>query len=251
MQKFAGQQLFVYNVYGCFLVPFLMEPIATIAAPYYLTCLYVRSRPLSFKDSLHSFGAPMDLGRYADHLVNFSLAIASLFFASGYVLPTLAGLLVSFLFCYMYDRVRVLRYVDCFNYPTAAAENIAHELLAIPCAALAAVAAFQCRIVGAFGLDEGWMVWVVFFAFFLHILLHHLLLRLVRALSKGQSKLCGLSLPYSQVVQRHLTDWFSANKVHCLRTKYVLGLETPTNLIAPGEAWSRRRDEATSIKQVN
>merc|ERR550514_1711306 len=94
MQKFCGDALFTYNVYGCFLVPFLAEAAGTILLPYHIGVILVRSKPIPFRRAIDLLGpTPMDLGRYADLVMNASLTCAAFFTASGFVLPTLVGLL--------------------------------------------------------------------------------------------------------------------------------------------------------------
>eukprot|EP00929_Paragymnodinium_shiwhaense_P097650 TRINITY_DN59284_c0_g2_i1.p1 TRINITY_DN59284_c0_g2~~TRINITY_DN59284_c0_g2_i1.p1 ORF type:complete len:1020 (-),score=198.58 TRINITY_DN59284_c0_g2_i1:2-3061(-) len=260
MQKFAGKKLYQYNIYGCFLVPFILEPIFTILLPSHLAVLYVRSRPVPFRAAVEMFSVPMDLGRYADFLMNMSLAAAALMFSSGWVLANFIGLLASFVFCYMLDRHRVLNYIDWFCYPTDFCDQVAQRVMALPCAVLATVVAFQMRTVNEYRAEE--LAAMMAVGFFGHILLHQLCLSYLYGLSnKRVPKLMSKksAQTYDEVKLKQRLDWFNANQVHCLRTKYVLKWpqpprlpEEPVNLFAPGEVWQRRRDiEATNIEKVS
>jgi hypothetical protein len=241
MQVAIGKELFNYNVFGCFLVPFFAEPIATIGAPYFLGSLYIKKFPVSFKDAVQGFltPMPMDLGRYADHLMNHMLAIMSLFVASGHVLKTFMGLFASFQFCYWYDRIRVTKFAEHFNYPTEVTDSFAQAMLSLPTALCGMVFTYQLRHLGMFGLGENWTGILLFTALVTHITIHLQALQIVRGYADDAAQELEhcVKLPYEQVAQEEPNDWFVGNKVHCLREKYVLKMKEPTLMLAPGMAW--------------
>jgi len=99
-QQFLGKQLFIYNV-SCFIIPFVLEPILMHFLPRYFGILHVRTRMIGFRDSVRILiPQRMDLGRYADHLLNLTLMCMTFFCASGWILYSAICLVVGNIFVY-------------------------------------------------------------------------------------------------------------------------------------------------------
>ncbi|CAK0894559.1 unnamed protein product, partial [Prorocentrum cordatum] len=126
-------------------------------------------------------------------------------------------------------RVRALRYVGWFRYSTDIVDISAHRLLVLPCAALAACLVFQLRLMRSFGLSDGWTIPLIMFAFAGHSLIHLTILELVFS-SKREKQVKEEQPTYEEVAKKEAVDWFTSNKVHCLRMKYV-------SKGRPGLAW--------------
>merc|ERR1719265_470732 len=111
MQKVLGKRLFDYCFPATFLIPFLVEPVGTITAPFYIQKLLLRTHPeVRHRHAEKSVGffAPFDLGRYGDILINLWLLVLIFFFPSGSTLPLLLTYVCSHLYIYCYDQYKIL-----------------------------------------------------------------------------------------------------------------------------------------------
>lgn len=82
MQRTLANNLYAYAFPATFLIPFLIEPIATIYAPYKMMLAIVRTQP-----SMKGFMAErllgslvFDLSRYADLMLDVMIAVLIFFF---------------------------------------------------------------------------------------------------------------------------------------------------------------------------
>merc|ERR1719217_376192 len=187
--------------------------------------------------------------------MNFILTIMTFYLASGWVIYSLVGYIGSVGFCYLYDRSRVVWHVQRFRYPTNSTDDLAQELLAIPCACLCAAWLFVLRHIHYPGLPVMGLVALLIGGFFAHLVIHHILQTVVVNLAKLVEVEHSVKLPYDEVCHKDHADWFSCNAVHCLRTKYVHKLENHLNLVAPGETTipkkHRKEDEEVEKPQIS
>jgi hypothetical protein len=134
MQKALGQQLYDYTITATYLIPFLIEPIGTIAAPWLVQklCIYntpwVRGRQAEL--ALGHF-TPMDLSRYGDLVLNMMLCSLMVFFAPGFLAQMLIGLGLAHIYIYALDHYRVLRSLPSFHYGSNRVDQIAQRLVAV------------------------------------------------------------------------------------------------------------------------
>merc|ERR1719277_1246602 len=84
-----------------------------------------------------------------------------------------------------------------------------------------------------FGLPPGWTMYLVIGAWWAHIFLHLIVLEILFCLL-GRPELGG-DATYEEIVKMVPHDWFNANKMHCLREKYILKVENPTKFYVYGE----------------
>jgi hypothetical protein len=82
MQRTLANNLYAYAFPATFLIPFLIEPVATIYAPYKMMMAIVRTQP-----SMKGFMAErllgslvFDLSRYADLMLDVMIAVLIFFF---------------------------------------------------------------------------------------------------------------------------------------------------------------------------
>ena len=82
MQRTLANNLYAYAFPATFLIPFLIEPVATIYAPYKMMLAIVRTQP-----SMKGFMAErllgslvFDLSRYADLMLDVMIAVLIFFF---------------------------------------------------------------------------------------------------------------------------------------------------------------------------
>ena len=85
MQRTLANNLYAYAFPATFLIPFLIEPVATIYAPYKMMMAIVRTQP-----SMKGFMAErllgslvFDLSRYADLMLDVMIAVLIFFFPGG------------------------------------------------------------------------------------------------------------------------------------------------------------------------
>lgn len=113
LQRSMGQQLLEYAWPCTFILPFLAEPCAVIFLFSRSFMLLVGSHPELKVWECRNWLAALDLelGRYADCLVNVYLATMVFLFPGGYTQWIFFYLSVSHIYIYVYDHYRVLRVV--------------------------------------------------------------------------------------------------------------------------------------------
>lgn len=246
MQKTLGWQLFLYCFPATFLVPFLVEPIFAVFIPLRIMARVVKTHPEVGRHQAEDCIAalPMDLGRYGDLTVNVILAVLSFFFSSGYVLPIFGTLVVSHLYIYGYDHWRVLRVVPAFCLSNTYADECAQAMLAVPCGLLLSYLTLKMNCTRGFPCLHGYALVVCCFGtFMLHVFVHLLLLAtLVPLLSRTRH------VPsegnYNDCAQNIACSWFTANPVHCLRSKYIYQHDPPCGPHIVGKEHLLRYNEA-------
>eukprot|EP00930_Biecheleria_cincta_P039022 TRINITY_DN26834_c0_g1_i1.p1 TRINITY_DN26834_c0_g1~~TRINITY_DN26834_c0_g1_i1.p1 ORF type:complete len:1005 (+),score=127.81 TRINITY_DN26834_c0_g1_i1:124-3138(+) len=236
MQRSMGYQIWLYNFPSTFLVPYVMEPIFAIVIPRHLMMLLVRStlncEGTEAEKALAIF-SPMDIGRYADVIVNVTLAVMVFFFPSGYTLQMFVALALCHLYIYWYDHYRVLRCVPAFWYSNYVNESFSQALLSFPCALILAALLFKANCLGKEDLRWGEedsdtitcvrdtrLYMLVGGGFALHIALHlFVLLKVLPSCIHKEYK--PREEDYPSVAARLPGSWFNSNPVHCLRSKYI------------------------------
>lgn len=226
MQKVLGKRLFDYCFPATFLIPFLVEPVGTIVAPFFVQKLLLRTHPevrgRNAEKSVECF-APMDLGRYGDILVNLWLAILILFFPSGNTLPILLTYAVSHMYIYAYDQYRILRCLPAFTYATDEVDKYAQLLMIFPCCTLASCVVWKanCAFDGSFCLFGYDIAGACALAFAVHGIVHLFILEFVIPAVARQHQHLQAVETYGQVAAKLACNWFSSNPIHCLRSKYI------------------------------
>lgn len=226
MQKVLGNRLFAYCFPATFTIPFLVEPIGTIVAPFTVQKWLLRTHPeVRGRNAEKSvdFFAPMDMGRYGDILLNILLVTLIFFFPSGSILPILLTYVVSHLYIYCYDQYRILRCVPAFNYGSDEVDKYTQLMVIIPCAVLASCIVFKlnCMNDESFCYD-GWALALrMVGAFFAHCLVHLVLIQVVVPLVSSMRGHKVAEETFAQAAKTEACTWFTANPVHCLRSKYI------------------------------
>lgn len=171
------------------------------------------------------FVAPFDLGRYGDVLLNFMLGIMILFFPPGFLLPMMVALTFSLAFIFLYDHYRVLRCVPSFCFAGNLVDQIAHGMLALPCAIILACAILKSNqaiehITGYRPLSGIMLLGFILGAMALHLTLHWWLL-IYKVPTWVEDVEEEADVPYSALAKTTPSTWFSANPVHCLRSVHL------------------------------
>jgi len=222
MQKGLGWLLFRYSFPATFLLPYLFEPLFVYVLPVCLTRLLVRCHPeVRRSDAETCFKAPtMDLGRYADIIVNVFLVVLTLYFPGGYVLLMFGALTLSHMYIYAYDHFRLLRVVPTFCVSSRVVDNWSQALLSIPVGILLACAVYKANCQGRLPCtSEGTLAVRVCTAFWCHVAVHlFLLLYVLPSVFKKSHKQS--EVPFEQCAKSTPCSWFTANPVHCLRSEF-------------------------------
>jgi hypothetical protein len=242
MQKTMGRMLFAYNFPGTFLLPFIIESIATVLFPYFMGSRLLRSHPevqgRKAELAMEHF-QPMDLARYSDILLNMSLAVMTLYLPGGYVLPTFMSMALSQVFIYVFDHWRALRFVPEFSYSRNLVDRFASSWMALPCALTASCAVFKGYPFYWPDLHGASLFCVMLWAFMAHWALHLFIIGKIYKL-KGKHKRAEKT--YAEVAEHHAETWFSTNPVHCLRSKYIKGHQPAQVFHMKGKKHLQRRN---------
>jgi len=268
MQKSLGNQIWLYNYPASFLVPFIVEPLFAIGLFRHLMIVIVRAHgELSTRqcEQALTIFVPMDLGRYADVLVNAFLAVCALFCAPGYIQYNFGALCLCHIYIIVYDQYRVLRCVPGFNYSTDFIERIGQGLFGICSAMMLAALVFKSNCMhegkkqeaGLFCVRDGALLARMIAAFVGHMVLYLLIINLLLPLCMRTRDHQQASDTYEQVARRvpcswcsayvfdldgKQNSWFSANPVHCLRSKLLHGHAKPCIYYRRGKEYLLKED---------
>ncbi|CAJ1393237.1 unnamed protein product [Effrenium voratum] len=239
MQRTLANNLYAYAFPATFLIPFLIEPVATIYAPYKLMMMIVRTQP-----NMKGFMAEnllgslvFDLSRYADLLLDAMIAVLIFFFPGGFNIQMFLGMALSHVYIYFFDHYRVLRSIQSCSYTDRMVDWWSQWLMCIPCGCMMACFVFKANCQpGYFCLEGDEMVTACAAAFFAHIALHTLLLRYVvpKFGLVGESDGADTNT-YVACSKRLPCSWFTSNPVFCLRSQYVYKHSPPCTYYLPGK----------------
>lgn len=243
VQKSVGKLLFLYCWPCTFLVPFLAEPIGVQWLPWHLAQKLVgANKKIQGENAVKALElGEMEQGRYADCIFNVILVVCIPFISPAYLAWTFAALIVSHTYIYVYDQVKVLRYVRRFNFSGPEVHWFAMQLWAIPCSILAGGLVVKVnqmsgdiKSLGS-GFLEGYQLgFAVLGVMVLHFAVHLLVLEFfVRPFELPTDK--DGSHSFSDVASKHPATHFSTNPIHCLRSKYVLNHSPPQIMYEAGK----------------
>lgn len=232
IQKMFGEQIFVYAFPSCFFYPFILEGLGTITLPYYVMKFIVLSHDeVQDRDAELSmqYFLPMNLGRYGDILLNMILAVCVFWCPGGFTLP----MFISFLFChagiYAYDHYRVLRSTPNFYYANNTVDWFGQIQLIIPTSMLAACCVFrfsQMNLSDYDGRSTFLYIWIVLAATG-HSVIHWASLTYIVPLFLKKEAHDISKATYAEIAKSKPLTWYSANPVHCLRSKYLRKEDPP------------------------
>mmetsp|Transcript_33256 Transcript_33256/g.75774 ORF Transcript_33256/g.75774 Transcript_33256/m.75774 type:complete len:1030 (-) Transcript_33256:67-3156(-) len=246
MQGALGRNLFNYAFPACMLLPFLMEPVGLHMLPLQLQAWLVRGDPSIVKDRANramSMFAPMDLGRYADCLLNLFLGTAILFFPGGLTLPIFIALAVSHLYIYFYDKWKVLRAVPAFVYASNDVDECASMMLSGVTALILMCAVFKgnCAHGSPYCYEGMELAGLLAAAGLAHIAIHAIILKfVVPALYSVEHDVARSK--YQDVASATPCSWFSASPMHCLRSYYIHKHNPPQLLCVGGNEHLLRKN---------
>jgi len=256
VQRSVYEQLLLYLFPGCLLIPFLLEPIVTNFLTYWLPVWLVRSRKevTGFEAEQRLAAPPYDLSRYGDILVNVMLCVLALFFTYRDLYLVFIWLLVSLILVYCWDHFRYLRCSQRCYFASPSLDQTKDYLMAFPCAMMAASMVFRAWAASDEGfLEDMHTMWQevvtenqygmvltpmatlsrhtivrnLITAFFVHLFAHFLLLSHFVPMIGDIGAEHDEEVLYSETAEHAPSTWFTANPVHCLRSKYFFKHEPP------------------------
>jgi len=243
MQKSVGKLLFEYCWPCTFLVPFLFELIFAHWWPQHLAKLLVRAdQRIKGMHAMKAFElSEMEQRRYADLLFNIILVTCIPFISPAYLHVTLTALIVSHLFIYCYDHVKVLRYVVKFEFSSLEVHHLAMQLFSIPLGILAGALVLKANQLTGSDLHsctlQGYRLGgAVTAAMMGHILLHLLTLTAIKKICTTSVDRSESKARYMDTAKKFLASYFSLSPVHCLRSRCGLNQETVQEFYSPFKA---------------
>lgn len=243
IQKSVGKLLFVYCWPCTFFVPFLAEPLAVQWLPKHLAQYIVgANKKIQGENAEKALElGEMEQGRYADCIFNVILLSCIPFISPAYLAMTLSALIFSHGYLYVYDQIKVLRFVRKFNFSDPEVHWLGMQLFAIPCSILAGALVFKANqmssksgVLGSGYFQGGSLLAAVVGAAVLHFVLHLAVLELV-VKPMGQEQDLKSNALYAAAARDCPATYLSTNPIFCLRSKYVLGHNPPQMMYFPGK----------------
>jgi len=231
MQKVFGELLYEYSFPACFCYPFILEGLFTITVPYYVGKYIVLShdevQEREAELSMQYF-LPMNLGRYGDIILNVILCVMVFFCPGGFTLPMFMAFFVCHACIYMYDHYRIIRCTPNFYFANNTVDWFGQLQLILPTAVLACCCVFRASQMSTAKWFDGPLMYVMCgLAFLGHCALHFLCLVYLVPLVKPPTPHEPSKQEYSDIAKNTAITWFSANPVHCLRSKHIFKHSPP------------------------
>lgn len=223
------EQLFAYLWPSTMFLAFAFEPIAIGIVPYYLGVYLIRSRKdvRTHPAELCLECPPFDLSRYVDILIITMLCILMTYLATIQLWCTYAALVFSLLFVYGWDHYRLLRLTKRTEFDQDSMDQVVQWLTAIPCAMLGVAIVLRAQGATGIGLaaldvvQKRNLFFVAGTVFVGHLMLHFAVLYLLVPYLAKRDVIARQSKPYSEAASIEPCNWFTANAVHCLRSRYI------------------------------
>jgi len=227
MQRSLAENTYTYAFPSTFLIPFLIEPLPAVFLPLIMGRLIVKSHPSIQGQDAEDWLAmvPMDMGRYADLLLNGILGILIFYFPGGYTWQLFLGMAGSHIYIYIFDHLRILRAIPACMYASYDVEWWAQAMMAPILGVVAACTVFKGNCEPGYHCTTGaplillcclgWLVSTVF-----HMLcLIYVIPKFGKAPPEEEPEhLANMTFEDKATVAP--CTWFSANPVHCLRSQH-------------------------------
>lgn len=226
MQRSLAENTYRYAFPATYLIPFIIEPVVTIYVPLVMGRALVGSHPeVRGRDAEGWVAAiPMDMGRYADIVLNMLLGVLILYFPGGWTHSLFFGLACSHAWIYVLDHCRLLRSVPAITVATMEVDWWAQAMIAPVCGLV-----LSCMVFKANCKDYGYcmqgmsLVGTCAAAFWAHTIVHFLLLVYLVPMfgkAKPEEDPCK-DVTFKDVASVMPCSWFTTNPVHCLRSQLI------------------------------
>eukprot|EP00929_Paragymnodinium_shiwhaense_P059982 TRINITY_DN299_c0_g1_i3.p1 TRINITY_DN299_c0_g1~~TRINITY_DN299_c0_g1_i3.p1 ORF type:complete len:956 (-),score=264.29 TRINITY_DN299_c0_g1_i3:261-3128(-) len=239
IQRSLAENTYMYAFPSTFLIPFLIEPIATIFAPLYLGKVLVRTHKMKAADAEEWVAsAPLELGRYSDLLLNVVLGILIFYFPGGYTSGLFVAMAISHVYIYCFDHWRILRAIPKCTFASMKIDWFAQMMLA-PCIGLILACLVFKSNTEADQPSLGPFLTVIACttAFVVHCAVHLMLLIYVVP-RFGESESSGDKhdeVTFPDLARIQACNWFNSNPVHCLRSKEIYKHSPPCVFLMNGK----------------
>jgi len=267
LQMSLYQQIWAYIFPGTLLAPYLCEPVV-VSIIFRLRLWIVRSRKISVQLAEELLQCPpFDLARYGDILIIAILCSAMCLFTYRDLWTIYGCAVISLIWIYFLDKFRLLRFTSRATFVNQQMSDLAHLLSAFPCAVLSACVIFrayasqsgdnfmrmyyeahdktyhlavnplrraQSEVVDRF-LTRDTVVMVMITAGILHLTVHWIVLTWVVPYFGQIDVENDKEVPYSKCAEEHPCNWFNANPMFCLRSKYYYRHGVPCTQFKPGK----------------
>jgi hypothetical protein len=228
MQRILAENTFAYSFPSTFLIPFLLEPFITIYFPLKAGQLLVSRHPkiVGWQAEGWLVAAPMEMGRYADILLNVVLGILIFYFPGGYTHTLFYAMVFSHLIIYAFDHWRVLNTIPQCVFAMMDVDWWSQAMLAPCVSTILSCLVFKANCNGYGYCITGWwpLVATCSYAWIAHLIFHLLVLRYVVPLfghpdctTVGPAK----DKVFKDVAEELACSWFTSNPIHCLRSKVI------------------------------
>eukprot|EP00931_Biecheleriopsis_adriatica_P001980 TRINITY_DN10256_c0_g1_i2.p1 TRINITY_DN10256_c0_g1~~TRINITY_DN10256_c0_g1_i2.p1 ORF type:complete len:944 (-),score=125.54 TRINITY_DN10256_c0_g1_i2:92-2923(-) len=246
MQRSLGQNLFDYAWPATFLVPFIGEPMAIVMTATRAAVLVVRSHSdmKQWTSRTLLMAIPNDLGRYADCLLNVFVAVLCFYFPGGYTHWMFFLLAFSHAYIYALDHCRVLRVVPRATYSSMDVDWWVQVTFAPVCGLLLSCVLFKNNCQASYCYSGQELLPMCICAFLVHCVVHVLILvYVVPFFGMSEKQLRRDAKTYKDINKTDPCSWFSANPLHCLRSKHIYGDSPPCSYYMPGQEFKMRVNE--------
>jgi hypothetical protein len=241
MQRALGNMLFAYAFPAAFLAPVLLDSRGLCCRLFvgHISRLITRSHPEirgRMAEQALANASPLRMYRYAHLAFNMAIAAMVFFFASGYTLHMFSALAFCHILIFLHDHVLVLRVTPALrNYSGQEMDQCALGLLVLPTGLILGAGIFHGATLFAPDATFGGMISLVLFGVFAHCYFHlKLIMELVPKMGKTHI-VPKESVPYQEVATKRASNWFSANPIHCLRSRLVYGHEPAARHLRAGK----------------
>jgi len=228
MQRILAENTYAYSFPSTFLIPFLLEPFITIYFPLKAGELLVSKHPklVGWQAEGWLVAAPMEMGRYADILLNVVLGILIFYFPGGYTHSLFYAMVFSHMIIYAFDHWRVLNTIPTCVFAMMDVDWWSQAMMAPCVSTILSCLVFKANCNGYGYCIVGWwpLVATCSYAWLAHLIFHLLILRYVVPLfghpdtvTVGPAK----DKVFKDVAEELACSWFTSNPIHCLRSKVI------------------------------
>jgi len=249
MQRSLAENTYGYAFPSTYLIPFLIEPFPTIVMPLLIGKWIVGSHAgLQGADAEDWLAmAPMDMGRYADLLLNTILGILIFYFPGGYTWILFLGMAGSHVYIYAFDQFKVLREIPACKYASFDVEWWCQAMFAPIIGIMVSCLVFKSNCEPGYHCTSGMpLIALCGLGWLVHVVIHISVLQFVvpkfsLAPPKDDPN---EGKRYQSVAEAEPCSWFSANPVHCLRSKYHFKDNVPCGFFKVGKEWMMKANPA-------
>jgi len=240
MQRSLAENTYGYAFPSTYLIPFLIEPFPAILAPLMLGSLIVRTHPeVQGLDAAEWVAmVPMEMGRYADLLLNVILGIMIFYFPGGYTWMLFLAMAASHAWIYVFDHYRVLRAIPACIFASYDVEFAAQAMLAPIVGIVAACLVFKSNCEpGMHCLKGPPLIGLCSLGWLVHTVVHLLVLQYVIPLFGKHEPLedPAKDETFETLAHRLPCSWFTANPVYCLRSRHKYQHSPPCSFFILGQ----------------